>query len=215
MGLPAGWARQPWQIVHCPGRVCQVTTTASGTLARPSKNHSKIVHQPSRMVQETNKQKKNKKTSMLRTPTTPYKFFPTVNTNMVICNTLSNLPLLELLLPSSERADKQQKVWVGDGLPASIPKELHSRIIEWQFIDLAELRPPSSWDVLQADPQDAQKLPVTPNLNISRPRKKTIKDILMWTQCFTVHGGPGKSRARLYHRTGCIHAHHYHCWTGL
>ena len=90
-------------------------------------------------------------------------------------------------MPSSERADKQQKVWVGDGLPASIPKELHSRIIEWQFIDLAELRPPSSWDVLQADPQDAQKLLVTPNLEISRSRKKTIKDILTWTQCFTVY----------------------------
>ena len=48
---------------------------------------------------------------------------------------------------------------------------------------MGELHPPSSWD----DPQGTQKLLVTPNLEISRFRKKPINDILTWMQCFTVH----------------------------
>jgi len=44
-----------------------------------------------------------------------------------------------------------------------------------------------SVDVPQADPQDAKKLIVIPNLEISRLRKKPIKDTVTWSQCFMVY----------------------------
>ena len=49
--------------------------------------------------------------------------------------------IMTLLFPQAELvAHKQAKVWVGDALPV-IPKKLHTRILNWECIDLAELRP--------------------------------------------------------------------------
>ena len=47
-------------------------------------------------------------------------------------------PLTSLL--SLPEETKQSKVWIGDGLP-TIPRKLHDRMVQWEFIDLSELRP--------------------------------------------------------------------------
>ncbi len=93
--------------------------------------------------------------------------------------------LLNLLIPQTERAHKQPKLWIGDGLPA-IPRKLHASILNWEFVDLAELKHPSSTETLGADP-DTQKLIITPSLEVSRYKRKPIRDIVTWTQCFAVY----------------------------
>ncbi len=93
--------------------------------------------------------------------------------------------LLNLLIPQTEKAQKQPKVWVGDGLPA-IPKKLHASILNWEFVELAELNPPSCTETLGSDP-DSQKLIITPSFQLSRFKRKPIRDISTWSQCFAVY----------------------------
>ena len=53
----------------------------------------------------------------------------------VACPTLPD-PILSQLVP--ETSSLQDQVFVGDRLPM-VPKCLYSRMLEWKFIDLAEL----------------------------------------------------------------------------
>ena len=46
---------------------------------------------------------------------------------------------MSLLLPHSE-ASKERNIFIGDGLP-SIPPKLYHRMLNWSYIDMAELQP--------------------------------------------------------------------------
>ncbi len=113
----------------------------------------------------------------------------TATTFSTACTTSAALDptttLLNLLIPRTEKAQTQSKVWIGDGLPA-IAKKLHSSILNWEFIDLAELKPPSATEAVGSDP-DTQKLIITPSLEVSRCKRKPIRDISTWAQCFAVY----------------------------
>ena len=61
---------------------------------------------------------------------------------------------------------------MGDGLPA-IPKKLHSHILSWEWVDLAELRPTGSMEKMSAAP-DPQRFIVMPGLEVDRVAKKPI-----------------------------------------
>ena len=64
----------------------------------------------------------------------------------------SAAPLMSLLFPQAgTAAAKLPKVWVGDRLPA-IPKKLHTRMLNWEFVDLSELRPVGTLEKLNPDP---------------------------------------------------------------
>ena len=82
-----------------------------------------------------------------------------------------------LLLPHREgTSGAPQKWWIGDGLPA-ISSKLKQRILNWEYVDLAELRPLGSLEALTQD-SDPQRLILTENFELSKVRKKPIKDIL-------------------------------------
>ena len=74
----------------------------------------------------------------------------------VPCPTLPD-PILSLLAP--ETSALQDRVFVGDGLP-TVPKRLYSRMVEWKFVDLAELQPQGTLETIQQEPD--QKLLVLP-----------------------------------------------------
>ena len=92
--------------------------------------------------------------------------------------------LLDLLLPKQGPSTRETKVWIGDGLPA-IPKKVYNIIASWEFDDLSELKPAGTLDAINPDP-DPQKYIVLPGLEITQARRKPIRDIIMWIQCFAV-----------------------------
>ena len=96
--------------------------------------------------------------------------------------------VMSLLFPQAELvASKQAKVWVGDGLPA-IPKKLHTRILNWECIDLAELRPVGRAPLDKMNPvPDPQHFIIMPGMEVTRATKKSMEDILTWVQCFTTY----------------------------
>ncbi len=57
--------------------------------------------------------------------------------------------------------------------------------MNWEFVDLAELKPAGTLDAINPDP-DPQKYIILPGLEIARARRKPIKDIITWVQCFAV-----------------------------
>ena len=94
--------------------------------------------------------------------------------------------LMNLLLPNvRSEAMKQQNVWVGTGLPA-LPKKLYDRILRWEYIDFAELRPVDPLEAVNPEPYPVQYV-MLPNMEITRAKKKPIKDIHTWTSCFAVY----------------------------
>ena len=94
--------------------------------------------------------------------------------------------IMSLLFPQAELvASKQAKVWVRDGLP-TIPKKLHTRILNCECVDLAELCPVGPLDKINPVP-DPQQFIIMPGMEASRAAKKSIEDILTWVQCFTMY----------------------------
>ena len=94
--------------------------------------------------------------------------------------------IMSLLFPQAELvASKQAKVWVGDGLPATL-KKLHTHILNWKCVDLAELRPVGPLDKMNPVP-DPQRFIIMPGMEVTRAAKKSIEDILTWVQCFTTY----------------------------
>ena len=59
-------------------------------------------------------------------------------------------------------------------------------MINWEYIDLVELRPLGSLETLTHD-SDPQRLILTENFELKKVRKKPIRDILTWMQCFAVY----------------------------
>ena len=95
-------------------------------------------------------------------------------------------PLMSLLFPQAGAASaKMPKVWVGDGLPA-IPKKLHTRMLNWEFVDLTELRPVGTLEKLNPEP-DPHRYIIMPGLEVARASKKPIEDIQTWIQCFLIY----------------------------
>ena len=93
--------------------------------------------------------------------------------------------VMSLILPQVESGAKQPKVWVGDGLP-TVPKKLHERILNWEFIDLADLLPSGTLDKMQPD-LEPQKFIILPGMEVARPRKKPIESIAQWVRCFAIY----------------------------
>ena len=89
-----------------------------------------------------------------------------------------------MLLPKQGPSTRENKIWIGDGLPA-IPKKVYEKIANWEFVDLAELKPAGALDAINPDP-DPQKYIILPGLEITRARRKPIRDIITWVQCFAV-----------------------------
>lgn len=94
---------------------------------------------------------------------------------------------MSLLLPQADATTtaKAPKVWVGEGLP-TIPKRLHDKIIGWEFVDLAELKPAGPLDSLNPEP-DPQKFVILPGLEVARAKKKQVHDIHTWIQCYAIY----------------------------
>ena len=94
--------------------------------------------------------------------------------------------LMSLLVPQSElEASKLPKVWVGDGLPA-IPRRTYEKILRWEFVDMAELQPVGELEKLSAEP-DPHRFVILPGLEVTQARKKPIRDVLTWVQCFNIY----------------------------
>ena len=109
----------------------------------------------------------------------------TVATTNVLASTGS---VMSLLLPHAEGAansSKQSRIWIEDGLPA-IPKRLHDRMINWEFVDLVELNPAGVLESLHPEP-DPQHYIILPGLEVARARKKPIEEIGRWIQCFAIY----------------------------
>ena len=75
-------------------------------------------------------------------------------------------------------------IWIGDGLPA-IPKRVYDRMINWEFVDLAELKPAGVLESLHLEP-DPQRYIILPGLEVARARKKPIEEIGQWIQGFQI-----------------------------
>ena len=80
---------------------------------------------------------------------------------------------------------RAQGSWIGESLPA-IPQRLLEKLQRWEFADLAELRPLGANEALNPEP-DPQRYIILPGLEVSRPKKKQVTDIISWTQCFLVY----------------------------
>jgi hypothetical protein len=78
-----------------------------------------------------------------------------------------------LLLPKQGPGARENKVWIGDGLPA-IPKKVYEKIANWEFVDLAELKPAGTLDAINPDP-DPQKYIILPGLEIARARANQLR----------------------------------------
>ena len=79
---------------------------------------------------------------------------------------------LQLLLPPQE--SKQPKVFVGEGLP-SIPAKLQERILRWEYIDFADLRPLGASGFEVSNPETGpQKLIVLPGMEVTKAKRKPV-----------------------------------------
>ncbi len=101
--------------------------------------------------------------------------------------TIAGAGLINLLLrqPEEGSSDRPPKVWVGEGLP-TVPKRVYERMVRGEYVDLAELCPAGALDSLNPEP-DPQHYVLTRDLQLSRARRRPIKDINTWIQCFTVY----------------------------
>ena len=61
----------------------------------------------------------------------------------------------------------------------------YEKIANWKFIDLSEFKPAGTLDTINPDP-DPQKYIILPGLEIARARRKPIRDMITWVQCFAV-----------------------------
>ena len=77
---------------------------------------------------------------------------------------------------------KATRVWLGEGL-GSVTKRAYDKMIKWEYLDLAELRPWTAYDMVVGD-ADSERLVVLPGLEVTQARKKPIYSILVWCQCF-------------------------------
>ena len=95
--------------------------------------------------------------------------------------------LVNLWLPQAVQggAGKTQKVWVGDGFPP-IPKKVHERIIAWEYVDLGDLRQAGTWETLNPEP-DPQQVVILQGIEVARAKRRPIKDIYTWIQCFAIY----------------------------
>ena len=66
------------------------------------------------------------------------------------------------------------------------PKKLYERILNWEFIDLGELRPVGTLERLNPDP-DPLKYVIMSGMEVARAKKKPITDIFRWIECFTIY----------------------------
>ena len=57
-------------------------------------------------------------------------------------------------------------IWIGDGLPA-IPKRLYDQMINWEFVDLAELKPARVLESLHPEPDPQLPKIITPTAGSS------------------------------------------------
>ena len=79
-------------------------------------------------------------------------------------------------------ASKTSIVWLGEGL-GSIPKRVHERMLRWEFMDMADLRPRSSAEPALAE-TDTEKLVILPGFEVSQLWKKPVNNFITWVQCF-------------------------------
>ena len=104
----------------------------------------------------------------------------------VACPTLPD-PILSQLIP--ETSSLQDQVFVGDGLPM-VPKCLYSRMLEWKFIDLAELQSQEALETVQQETD--QKLLVLPagGLQLAKSSIKHMNPVLCGLSGCYVKGAP-------------------------
>ena len=125
---------------------------------------------------------------------------------------------MSLLFPHAEGAansSKQSKIWIGDGPPA-IPKRLHDRMINWEFVDLVELKPAGVLESLHPEP-DPQRYIILPGLEVARARKKPIEEIRWWIQCFAIYMAliDGEEVSGGHSGDAGIHAEHHEGSAGI
>ena len=58
---------------------------------------------------------------------------------------------------------------------------LYSRVVEWNFIDLAELQPQGALETIQQEPDQKLLVLAAGGLQLTKSRKKPIKDL---STCF-------------------------------
>ena len=73
---------------------------------------------------------------------------------------------------SLEGSTKSSRIWLG-GL-RSIPKRVHDRMLQWEFMDMSDFCPRSATDAATVD-ADTEKLMVLPGFEVSQPRKKACE----------------------------------------
>ena len=92
------------------------------------------------------------------------------------------LALLTARATEWDSPSRSKLAWLGEGL-GSISKRVYDKMMKWEFVDMAELRPRSMLN-RRALESDTQHLIVFPGLEVSQPRKKPIRNIMVWCQCF-------------------------------
>ncbi len=77
------------------------------------------------------------------------------------------------------------KIWAGDRFPP-IPKNVNDHINAWQYVDLADICQVGTCESLHPEP-DPHQVIILKGVEVARPRRKPLKDIHSWVQCFTVY----------------------------
>ena len=84
---------------------------------------------------------------------------------------------LGLLTKSKEEKPTELDMWIGETLPP-LSDKLVTRILRWEFIEMAELRPYVESEITAVRGQTSQNV-----------KKQPVTDILTWLQCFGIYVG--------------------------
>ena len=117
---------------------------------------------------------------LLLSPVGPY--IPLATMSNTTNSTATSLK--SLLLPHLE-AFKERNIFIGDGLP-SIPPKLYRRMLNWSYIDMAELQPLGSIKCQNPEPDPAHYV-ILPGLELAKANKKVVLDIHTWIHCFAIY----------------------------
>ena len=63
---------------------------------------------------------------------------------------------------------------------------MYDKILQWEFVDMAELQLVGVLDKLSLEP-DPHQFVILPGLEIAQAHKKPIWDLLTWIQCFNIY----------------------------
>ena len=89
------------------------------------------------------------------------------------------MQLASMLSSAQASTTGSERVLIGRGLP-SIPKRLLEKILRWEYVDLIELLPQSSFYDAASTQGEPQRYGLLPGFEIIKQRKRLIDSITQW-----------------------------------